>query len=453
MTDRNGKKTAFALAGGGSFGAVQVGMLRELVAAGSVPDLVVGSSAGAINGAYFAGVPTAKGVAHLEAIWRGLRGMNRLSALPVLRATAVSALFAVMLALPAWAQTSPAENGAEAVSPTHYGLLRERDLTPFGILRLDMRPAHAVSAPPGNWAVEVSLGYQNTWALSQNVKNYLNSLQGRREIGPAEIQAIRDLPGEAYLVDFEMGLLDVTFHRRLTGHWGVYTAVSGVFYTGGFMDGGIEWFHDAFGLPPAGRPAVKRNDKNVIFDLKSVQLTQPDLPDSGLLDPVFGVRYQWVERPTTWNLIIEGAVKVPIAGERAFLSTGEWDFGTQVTLQRFMQRHAAYASLAAVYTKPSTIATASGARVVPTAILGYEYKWTDNTNLNAQFYASPSIYKSADTDLDELKKPKYQVSLGFRYRIGSSLLTFAVTENVANYDNSPDIGFQLGWAYSPAFRR
>ena len=66
---------------------------------------------------------------------------------------------------------------------------------------------------------------------------------------------------------------------------------------------------------------------------------------------------------------------------------------------------------------------------------------------------SPSIFKRADTDLDELRNPKYQVSLGFRYRIDSSVLTFAVTENVANYDNSPDIGFQLSWAYSPVFKR
>jgi NTE family protein len=69
----NDPKTAFVLAGGGSFGAVQVGMLRELVAAGVVPDFVVGSSVGAINGAYFAGASTPEGVAQLEAIWRGLR--------------------------------------------------------------------------------------------------------------------------------------------------------------------------------------------------------------------------------------------------------------------------------------------------------------------------------------------------------------------------------------------
>jgi NTE family protein len=65
--------TAWVLAGGGSFGALQAGMLRALVAYGIVPDLIVGSSVGAVNGAYFAGMPSAEGVAQLEAIWRSLR--------------------------------------------------------------------------------------------------------------------------------------------------------------------------------------------------------------------------------------------------------------------------------------------------------------------------------------------------------------------------------------------
>jgi NTE family protein len=66
-------RTAFVLAGGGSFGAVQVGMLRELLAHGITPDFIVGSSVGAINGAYLAGSPTPQGVARLEVIWRGMR--------------------------------------------------------------------------------------------------------------------------------------------------------------------------------------------------------------------------------------------------------------------------------------------------------------------------------------------------------------------------------------------
>ncbi|SDN61198.1 NTE family protein [Pseudomonas jinjuensis] len=61
------------LAGGGSLGAVQVGMLKTLTRAQITPDLIVGASVGAINGACFAASPDADGVAHLERIWLALR--------------------------------------------------------------------------------------------------------------------------------------------------------------------------------------------------------------------------------------------------------------------------------------------------------------------------------------------------------------------------------------------
>jgi NTE family protein len=63
-------KTALVLAGGGSLGAVQAGMLGALTAAGERIDFVVGASVGAINAGYFAADPSAAGAARLEAIWR-----------------------------------------------------------------------------------------------------------------------------------------------------------------------------------------------------------------------------------------------------------------------------------------------------------------------------------------------------------------------------------------------
>jgi NTE family protein len=65
-------KTALVFAGGGSFGAIQVGMMQALVEHGVTADLVVGSSVGAMNGAYYAGTPTLDGVKQLADIWRGL---------------------------------------------------------------------------------------------------------------------------------------------------------------------------------------------------------------------------------------------------------------------------------------------------------------------------------------------------------------------------------------------
>lgn len=73
MNNAGAPTTAFVMAGGGSLGAVEVGMLRALLAWGEAPAFVVGASAGAINGAFFAAEPTPAGVARLERIWSGLK--------------------------------------------------------------------------------------------------------------------------------------------------------------------------------------------------------------------------------------------------------------------------------------------------------------------------------------------------------------------------------------------
>jgi len=70
---RGNGRTAFVLSGGGSLGAVQVGMLRALFESGIRPDMLVGTSVGAVNAAWVAGRPEPDGMAELEEIWLGLR--------------------------------------------------------------------------------------------------------------------------------------------------------------------------------------------------------------------------------------------------------------------------------------------------------------------------------------------------------------------------------------------
>lgn len=65
--------TAFVLSGGANLGAVQVGMLRALDETGVRPDVLVGSSVGAINAAWLAGADPADGVEGLADAWRSIR--------------------------------------------------------------------------------------------------------------------------------------------------------------------------------------------------------------------------------------------------------------------------------------------------------------------------------------------------------------------------------------------
>jgi NTE family protein len=67
-------RTAFVLSGGGNQGVSQVGMLRALVERAIQPDVIIGTSVGALNGAVVATSPVLAQVDHLEAVWLELTG-------------------------------------------------------------------------------------------------------------------------------------------------------------------------------------------------------------------------------------------------------------------------------------------------------------------------------------------------------------------------------------------
>ena len=296
------------------------------------------------------------------------------------------------------------------------------------------------------------MGYQNTWALSPEVKKYLIGLEssGRRTLGPAEMQTIEDLPGENYLLDIETATFDLTFHYKIAPDWTVYGILSAISYQGGFLDSTIEGFHNALGFSSFGRPALARNRAALLYDLKGAHVAFMEKPtDGGFTDPTIGFRYSGVRFSPNWVLSLEGAAKIPVAGKRLLLSTGRTDYGVQASLQRFGIRHAFYGNLAAVYYAGTSEPAPQDSQIIPTVILGYEFKWTEKTNLNVQAYISNSVYSHEQTDLDELLGMKYEYSLGLRHRMDNWLLSFGITENVQNVNNTPDIGMQLGLAWIP----
>ncbi|GAA1929921.1 patatin-like phospholipase family protein [Nocardioides marmoribigeumensis] len=123
-------RTAFVLAGGGSLGAVQVGMLQALGEAGIEPDLLVGTSAGAVNAAWVAGHGTsADSLAELADLWTRVR---RQDIFPV---TARMLLRAV-------AGRSRAVSSGDALAAlvrTHAGVRRLEDATvPVQLMATDI---------------------------------------------------------------------------------------------------------------------------------------------------------------------------------------------------------------------------------------------------------------------------------------------------------------------------
>jgi NTE family protein len=63
-------RTAFVLGGGGVLGAAEVGMLRALLEHDIAPDLVLGTSVGALNGSLVAATPLGDVIERLTSLWQ-----------------------------------------------------------------------------------------------------------------------------------------------------------------------------------------------------------------------------------------------------------------------------------------------------------------------------------------------------------------------------------------------
>jgi hypothetical protein len=53
--------------------------------------------------------------------------------------------------------------------------------------------------------------------------------------------------------------------------------------------------------------------------------------------------------------------------------------------------------------------------------------------------------------LGELVGTKYQLSGGIHHRRGAHLISLALTENIGNINNTPDVGLQVGWSVNPGW--
>jgi len=352
---------------------------------------------------------------------------------------AMAALFTVLSTV---AVVGVTVGAAEEWQP--MGLMRVRDMTPFGISRLDILPSYPAEVKPYTFALELTYSYQNTWALSQNVRDYLRQRGLERgEIGPAEIAAIQALPGEAYLVDGELGLIDVTLHFKATDRIAFYATVPYFAAGGGFLDSTIENFHHNFGFGTAERNYVPRNRLLVVADLQRTSLVLDRNPESQFGDPVLGARYLARGGRQRWNVVLEGAVKLGLHEGDSVFATRTNDYGSQLLLQRSFERNALYFSLAGVsYRAPDRSVSEDG--WVPTVVAGWETRISRRANLVVQAAVSESTVQ--DTTLQELSASKIQATLGLQWLYQRYSFRFGITENYAHYDNTPDVGFNLSVA-------
>lgn len=352
----------------------------------------------------------------------------------LLKSLFLAALLLATLAAPALAvETSPT---------SMLGPLRLRDLTPFALQRLDFLPASAAARYPEGWALEANVSYTNTFVMSSNVAEYLEGRGERLPLGEADFAALHDLAEDAFYFDGSISVLNLSWHYGVSDALAVYGVLPVHRYHGGSLDSIIESFHQKAGFSDFGRDLVARDQFQGFFKVGDSETVLTEAPrGSGIADPVIGIRHRGL-RLGAWDVVLELAAKLPIGANDPLFSSGHADVGAQVSLQRQWQDHGLYFSVSQVHFGGSNDFVDSVNRNIPSFTLAWETRLGRNTSAIVQATAARSVF-AGDTD-PELSANQYQVSAGVRHVAGAVHYTFALTENLVNFNNTPDIGFHAG---------
>ena len=352
-------------------------------------------------------------------------------------------LAALLAATAAAVGSSPASAAAED-GYSLLGPLRERDLTPYHLARLEMTPVESSAALGTGWTIEADLTHTSDFERSVAVANYLRRRGRRLPITARDVQAILAVRGDTFLLDGEIGLFAPTVHYQVNRRLGFFLSLPVFYMTSGVFDTAIESYHDAFGFPQGERNLVTRNEFSMVYRVGREQVVELGAPASGVSDPILGVRYRLLPSGGPWDLVAQGAVKVATR-DRGPLSTGGTDAGVQAALHRSFRRQAVYLDLSVVRAGGPFPDPRVDRRIIPAGVLAYEVGLTHRTSFILQYYLSTSVFTRSN--LSDLTENKNEVVGGFRFQHGPVTWFFDLVENLVHYENTPDVGAQLGLSW------
>ncbi len=354
---------------------------------------------------------------------------------------AVFAAFALLILAPGAGAQEPGLFTERGVEPIPF---RVRDLTLPNALVLGLIPVPPATIGKGKLAFEMTYSHANYFQVSGNVKGYLAERGERRPLSAVDYEAILALEGDAFYIDGEFGLANLIVHYGLGERLDVFAIQPYFLFTGGDLDSVIYNFHDTFGIGQAGRDLVAENQFQILLKHDGDQFVFLDRPSSGGLgDPVVGLRYVLPSKPAGWEIGFEAAIKLPFADETKFLSSGGIDYGLQVALARRWRKNAVVLNVSYVFTDEFKLAPGFRPSDLPAINLSYLRRIGSRTTAVVQLMMAGSIFSDVtDSALSELE---FQTTFGVKWELGKGILGFAVTENIFNYANTPDIGAHLSY--------
>lgn len=246
---------------------------------------------------------------------------------------------------------------------------------------------------------------------------------------------------ESLTVDAETERVTFGFRRGVAEGVELAVDLPLLFTGGGSLDGLIEGWHDAFGLPNGGRDRVRQNRYLVQYTVDGQTRIFDDNGANGIGDIELSAGFRLRE-----DIAFRALAKLP-TGRSNRLQGGNAGGALWFDFDPF---HGAanwfgYVSAGASYSGQSEVIGAQQKQFVALGGAAIGYRVWRPVSLLVQFNGHSALYR--DSDLRALDRPGGQLSFGGRIIIAPKLqLDLAVQEDVL-VSSSPDFSIHVGLRY------
>jgi hypothetical protein len=244
---------------------------------------------------------------------------------------------------------------------------------------------------------------------------------------------------ETLIVDAETRELRFAAARGFGGRFAFQLQIPYRYTGAGALDGFIDGWHDAFGLPEGARRALPEDELRIIYERDGTRSLNRRSSISGFGNVTADLGYQLIDTPGR-SLAGWLSAKLPSGDTDRFVNSGVDLSLTMAGERRLNDRWSVFGQLGATYLSDSDVLTQQR-HIVWSGLAGIGARTWRNLQLKLQVDAHTAVFDN--TRLDFLGDAAI-LTVGGSYELDSGwLIDIGVSEDIA-VEASPDVVFVFG---------
>lgn len=296
-----------------------------------------------------------------------------------------------------------------------------------------------ISTPPVILAFEGPLQVKNQYPIFIHADQpYLEKASMENalsfSVSHSSTYTVQNSGNWAINLDMEITEINLRYKRIISNTAEFDMDVPVIVFSGGFMDGFLESYHDTFGFPDYGRSNRPHNE--FLYEVRrNNRLVVEGETGTGLGDIRISLKKPVISS-NGFNLSVKGDVELPSGRAKKGYGNGNVDMGISVLADKSVSDAVmTYWNFGAVF--PGDV------KGIETINLdnfifggaGLEAALNENFSLLVQVQGQSSIYP--ETDLLAVDRDAYLLAVGGRFYEGNGSLEFSLTEDI-NASGAPD---------------